>query len=64
MGAIDEALDASTQTPDQLRERAEVLRLEAAAAEFRGVRDAKLAFADRLEAQAGLRVTFVGARQS
>jgi hypothetical protein len=46
---MEERLEKTVQTPEELRERASELRAQAEATDSRGVRDASLALADRYE---------------
>jgi hypothetical protein len=62
--AIEDALDVTTQTAEQLRERAAELRSEAASEDLSGVREATLAFAGRLETHAASRLAAAGSRGS
>jgi hypothetical protein len=47
--AMERRISETTQSPDELRARAQELRADAAASDVKGVRDAKLALADRYE---------------
>ncbi|MGH2988022.1 MAG: hypothetical protein ACRDLO_15240 [Solirubrobacterales bacterium] len=53
---IEERLERTSQTPDELSARAEELRAQAADTEIRGFRDAALALAERYEEAAAARV--------
>lgn len=54
---MEELLEQTEQTPEQLSARARELRLEAGRSEIDGYRDAALALASRYEAAAAARLT-------
>jgi hypothetical protein len=54
--AMERRISDTTQSPDELRARAQELRADAAASDVKGVRDAKLALADRYEQAAVTRL--------
>lgn len=53
---MEELLEDSSQTPEELHVRAEELRVEAAETDIKGVRDAALVLAERYEPAAAARV--------
>ena len=53
---MEERLERTQQTPEELSARAEELRAQAADTEIKGFRDAAMALADRYEAAAAARV--------
>lgn len=54
---MEELLEQTEQTPEQLSARARELRLEATRSDIDGYRDAALALASRYEAAASTRLT-------
>ena len=56
IGLMEQLLEETAQSPEQLRARAEVLRAEAARGRAGGDRDAVLALADRYEQSAAARL--------
>jgi uncharacterized protein YceH (UPF0502 family) len=53
---IEERLERTKQTPDELRARARELRESADSTDIKGYRDARLAAADRYESAAAARL--------
>lgn len=55
--AFEEQIARGDRSPDQLRQRARELRQQAADSDFKGMRDASLAMAERYEAAAAARLS-------
>lgn len=53
---MEERLEDTWQTPEQLQARAKELRVEAAETDIKGIRDAALVLAERYEEAAAARV--------